>query len=199
MCYGVGTLKYNISVPVSACMYMCTCTNTNTNMYVGDACTCKIDESPLLLTCVVMTIQVECALGGHNRHRHTGRTDTVHTGSYNQLTGLHNRHTGSDVQQLGSQSYNWDAGTLSKMGGTTDTERITCTALAHWEATSCATTTGKHRWVPTNDSAHCNIFVKHVKTHNFSIYLDTTLCPQSVTYCSVIYCQCVTEKAVAVA
>ena len=72
MCYGVGTLKYNISVPVSACMYMCTCTNTNTNMYVGDACTCKIDESPLLLTCVVMTIQVECALGGHKRHRHTG-------------------------------------------------------------------------------------------------------------------------------
>ena len=57
--YGVGKLKFKISVPVSACMYMCTCTNTNTNVYEGDACTCKIDESPLLLTCVVMTIQVE--------------------------------------------------------------------------------------------------------------------------------------------
>ena len=160
------------------CQHVCICVpvliNTNTNMY---ACTCKIDESPLLLTCVVMTIQVECALGGHNRHRHTG-------------TQAHYLQLGREAQQSHRNTctalVHWDAGTLSTC--TTDTERITCTALAHWEATSCATTTGKHRWVPTNDSAHCNIFAKHVKTHNFSIYLDTTLCPQSVTYCSVIYC-----------
>ena len=176
MCYGVGTLKYNISVPVSACMYMCTCTNTNTNMY---ACTCKIDESPLLLTCVVMTIQVECALGGHNRHRHTGTQ-----AHYLQLgTGKHNSHTGSHVQHLctGMQAHYPHAQHTHRGSHVR-------TALAHWEATSCATTTGKHRWVPTNDSAHCKIFAKHIKTHNFSIYLDTTLCPQSVTYCSVIYC-----------
>ena len=76
-------------------VHMCTCTNTNTNMYEGDACTCKIDESPLLLTCVVMTIQVECALGGHNRHRHTGTQ-----AHYLQLAGKHNSHTGTHVQHL---------------------------------------------------------------------------------------------------